>query len=114
LRYNVGLIVAGLLAFGCYVAVVFWGISIGAIPDPGAINLLTTVFQGMSHLFAMLMANACYSLGPFSERIIQPADVDKLRRVAFGLGFWFSVPLPFSIPALLACLCLTRPGWWKG
>ena len=50
-RYNIGLIVAGLLAFACYVAVVFWGISIGALPDPGAITLLTTIFQGIGYCF---------------------------------------------------------------
>jgi hypothetical protein len=38
-RYNIGLVVAGLLAFACYTAVVLWGISVGAIPDPGAITL---------------------------------------------------------------------------
>ena len=35
LRYNVALIFAGVLAFTCYVGVVFWGILIRAIPDPG-------------------------------------------------------------------------------
>ena len=114
LRYNIGLIVAGLLAFICYVGVVFWGISIGAIPDPGAITLLTTIVQGIGYLFMMAVANVCYLLGPFSERAIKPTDIDRYRRITFGLGFWFSVLLPFSIPTLLASLCLIRPSWWHG
>ena len=114
LRYNVGLVVAGLLAFACYVVVVFWGISINAIPDPGAITLLTTIVQGMGYVFMMLIANVFYSLGPLSERIVKPVAIARCRRVTFGLGFWFSVLLPFSIPALLARLCLTRPSWWHG
>src|SRR5438876_5450075 len=68
-RYNIGLVKAGLLAFVCYVAVVFWGSSIGAIPDAD-INLFTTIFQGVAYLFMMVIANLCYSLGPLSERII--------------------------------------------
>jgi hypothetical protein len=104
-RYNIGLIKAGLLAFVCYVAVVFWGTSIGAIPDADN-NLFTTIFQGVAYLFMMVLANLCYWLGQLSERIIKPTDVDRYRRITFGLGFWLSVLLPFSIPVLLACLCL--------
>ena len=114
LRYNIGLVVAGLLAFACYVAVVFRGISLGAIPDPGAINLLTTIAQGAGYLVMMVIANLCYSIGPLSERIVKPTDAARYPRIAFRLGFWFSVLLPFSIPALLAGLCLTRPPWWHG
>jgi hypothetical protein len=114
LRYNVGLVSAGLLAFACYVAVVFWGISLGAIPDAGAITLLTTVFQGVGYLFMMGIANLCYLTGPLLEQRINPKDICRYRRTAFGLGFWFSVALPFSVPALLAWLSLTRPPWWHG
>jgi len=44
LRYNIGLVVAGFLAFACYVGVVAWGDSIGAIPN-AEINFFTTAFQ---------------------------------------------------------------------
>src|SRR4051812_12447266 len=94
-QYNVILVKAGLSAFVCYVAVVFWGSSNGAIPDAD-IDLFTTIFQGVGYLFMMGVANLFYSLGPFSERIINPIDVEKYRRITFGLGFWFSVLLPFS------------------
>ena len=113
-RYNLGLVLAGILAFACYVVVVFWGISIDAIPDPGAITLLTTVVQGVGYLFMMGVANLCYNLGPLSERIVQPNDLNKYRETTFRLGFWFSVLLPFAIPAWLTGLCLLRPQWWHG
>jgi hypothetical protein len=114
LRYNIGLIFAGLLAFACYVAVVEWGVSIGAIQGGGEITLFTTIFQGIGYLFMMLVANAFYGLGPYGERKMKPADIDQYRRIAFRLGFWFSMLLPFSIPVLLVCLCLIRPTWWQG
>jgi hypothetical protein len=113
LRYNIGLVVAGFLAFACYVGVVAWGDSIGAVPN-AEINLFTTAFQEVGYLFMMAVANICYFLGPLSERIIKPTDLETYRRITFRLGFWFSVLLPFSIPGLLACLCLTRPSWWHG
>jgi len=53
LRYNIGLIVAGPLAFVCYVAVGFWGISIGAIQDPYASIPLMVVSHGMGYLVLM-------------------------------------------------------------
>lgn len=110
-RYNLGLILAGILAFVCYVGVVSWGDSTGAIPN-AEINLFTTAFQAVGYLFMMGIANVCYFLGPFSERFVKPQDVGRYRRIAFRLGFWFSVLLPFGIPATLAILCLTRPAWW--
>jgi hypothetical protein len=63
LRYNVGLVIAGVLAFVCYVVVVDRGISIGTMPD-AEITLFTTAFQGMGYLFMMAVANVCYFAGP--------------------------------------------------
>jgi hypothetical protein len=111
-RYNVGLVIAGVLAFACYVGVVSWGISIGAMPD-AEITLFTTAFQGVGYLLMMVVANGCYSLGSFSERILKPTDLERYRRIAFRLGFGFSVLLPFSIPAFPAYLCVTHPAWWR-
>lgn len=107
-RYNLGLVVAGILAFACYLGVVDWGISTGAMPE-AEITLFTTAFQGMGYLLMVVVANGCYSLGAFSERIVVPSNLERYRRIAFRLGFGFSVLLPFSIPALLTYLCMTRP-----
>lgn len=77
------------------------------------IALFTTVFQGVGYLFMMAMANVCYFLGPLSERIVRPRNIATYRKTAFRLGFWFSVLLPFTIPALLAYLCAFTPAWWR-
>lgn len=100
LRYNIGLVVAGLLAFVCYVGAVDRGISSGAMPG-AEITLFTTAFQAMGYLFMMAVANLCYFVGPVSESIVEPTNLDRYRRVTYRLGFWFSVLLPFSIPALV-------------
>ncbi len=46
LRYKIGLVVAGLLAFVCYVGVVDRGISTGTMPG-AEITLFTTAFQAI-------------------------------------------------------------------
>lgn len=102
LKYNIGLVVAGVLASACYVLVVDRGISSGAMPG-AEITLFTTAFRAVGYLFMMGMANICYFLGAFVEvRYIQQPNVERYQRVAYPLGFWFSVLLPFSIPALVA------------
>jgi hypothetical protein len=100
LRYNIGLVVAGLLAFVCYVAAVDRGISAGAMPG-AEITLFTTVFQAIGYLFMMGVANVCYFAGPLSESLVKPTNLDRYRRATYWLGFGFSVLLPFSIPALV-------------
>jgi hypothetical protein len=109
LRYNVGLIVAGLLAFIAYVVVVDRGVSLGTMPG-AEITLFTTAFQGIGYLFMMAIANVCYLLGPLSESIVKPTNVQKYRRVMYWLGFSFSVVLPFAIPALVAWSFIIHPG----
>jgi len=101
LKYNIGLIVSGVLAFVCYVLVVDRGISTGAMPD-AEITLFTTAFQGCGYLFMMGVANLCYFAGYFVEsRWVEQPNADHYRRIAYRLGLWFSVLLPFTIPALL-------------
>jgi hypothetical protein len=103
-RYNVALVVAGLLAFICYAIVVDWCIRIEPSGD-FEITLFTTAFQGVGYLFMMAIANVCYYLGPFSERVVRPTNVAVYRNTTFRLGFWFSVLLPFTIPTALAISC---------
>lgn len=101
LLYNIGLVVAGVLAFACYVAVLDRRINDGSMPD-AEITLFTTAFQGVGYLFMMGIANLCYFAGPLSERMVNPKNIDRYRHVMFWFGFCFSVLLPFSIPALVA------------
>ena len=109
LRYNVALMIAGPLAFAIDEAVTAWGVSRGAIPiDRDPDSVICACFGCILYLF---FANLCYFLGPFSEELVRPRNYDRYRRIAFGLGFWFSVLLPFSIPAETACFCLTTHSW---
>jgi hypothetical protein len=109
LRYNLGLIVAGPLAFLCYAAVVDWCIRIKA-PGEFEITIFTAAFQGGCYLFMIAMANVCYLLGPLSERIVRPKNIATYRKTAFRVGFWFSVLLPFVVPALVAYSCRVHAG----
>ena len=110
LRYNVALVAAGALAFITYV-LVCWTL----VPtDAGVeITVFTILFQGVGYLFAIGFANVCYFLGPLSERIVRPANPERYRRICCRLGFWFSVLLPFSVPALLTVLALFHPNYWR-
>lgn len=113
LRYNVGLILAGILAFTCYVVVCFTLLPRVLDASEIEVNLFTTLLQGIGYLLMMGVANVCFSLGPLTERIFRPNNVEGYRRTCYRLGFWFSALLPFSIPALLTFLILFFPDSWK-
>ena len=102
LAYNVGLVVSGISAFICYVVAIYtFDLHMKPIPgsrEPVEITLFTIGFQAIGYLFMMGLANVCYGLGQFSERLIRPAEVDSFRRQVFAFGFCFSVFLPFTIP----------------
>jgi len=109
LRYNVALIVAGVVGF---LADAFAVDRCIAIRTPGdwEITVFTTLFQGFAYLIMIGVANICYFLGPWSERILQPRDVAKYRTTVFRLGFWFSVLLPFTPSVVLFISCSLHRG----
>ena len=98
LKYNIGLIISGFLAFIAYSIVV--GYVIPPAPDV-EITLFTIIFQGIGYLIMMGVANIFYSLGEFSEEIIKPKNVNGFRKRTFNIGFWVSCGLPFLIPIIL-------------
>ncbi len=112
--YNLGLALAGILAFICYVVVCVT--LLPRVLDAAAIkiNFFTTLLQGIGYLLLMGIANIFYSLGPLSERVFRPSDPERYRQISFRLGFCFSVLLPFVVPTLLAFLVIFFPGMWKG
>jgi hypothetical protein len=113
LRYNIGLAVAGILAFICYVIVCSTLLPRVLDASEIKVTVFTTLFQGVGYLFMMGVANVLYYLGPLSERVVRPVNVEGYRQICYRLGFWFSVLLPFSIPVLLTVLVLFFPGYWK-
>jgi len=98
LRYNVALVLAGLGAFILYV-VLIW--SFEERMNQAEVTAFTVGFQASGYLVAMAVANVCYFLGPLSERVVKPADLNSYRTVVYNLGLWFSVALPFLVPAVI-------------
>ena len=95
LRYSIGLVVAGVLAFIAYVVV---GSTLLPIEAEFEVSLFTTVFQAVGYFVMIGIANVCYFLGPLSERFIHPTDPERYRRICYRLGFWFSFLLPCLSP----------------
>src|SRR5580693_1163591 len=106
LRYNIGLVVAGILAFIAYAIVCST-----LLPEDADVEItpFTIFFQGVGYLLMIGVANVFYSVGPLSERIVRPVNAERYRQICYRLGFWFSILLPFSIPALLTVLALFDP-----
>src|SRR5271169_4543065 len=91
-------------------------------PYPGASSFVlpaigrlrsSHLFQGFAYLVMIGVANLCYYLGQWSERLVRPANVAGYRKIIFGLGFWFSVLLPFIPSALLSFTCTLHAGQEK-
>lgn len=108
-RYNVGLLIAGLLGFIGYAAAVDRCIRLSA-PGEWEITIVTTVFQACAYLVMIGVANLCYYLGPWLERRLHPVNIARYRKIAFRLGFWFSVLLPCAPAALLLISCSLHRG----
>ena len=62
----------------------------------GAVSM--TLFLGSAYLVLMFIANVCFLIGPLTESMVAPADVDAYRVKAWRMGLWGSVALPLSVP----------------
>ena len=116
LGYNAGLVIACILAFAAYTFVLIHFHDVIRAPSPSeedAFSGLTLLLQGFGWLIMMFVANVCFFLGPLSEQWLRPRNVDAYRKIAFRLGFWCSVALPFSIPVLLTLLAVFYPAYWQ-
>lgn len=105
LRYNIGLAVAGALAW------VLFAIEMALLTEWFSISVSLTLAQGLAWLVAMGAANLLYLLGPVSERVFRPDDADAYRRRIYGLGFWFSMAVPFAFPAVTLIAILSALGY---
>jgi len=103
-RYNVALVVAGMLAFVAYATIV---ITFEERIPYVEITGFTIIFQAIGYLIAIGIANIFYFIGPISETLLKPKDITGYRRVTYSLGFWFSVLLPFSIPVMVGYVVYT-------
>ena len=105
LRYNIGLAIAGALAWALF------ALEASLLTDWFSISVSVTLAQGLAWLVAMGVANLAYFLGPVSERIFKPDDPDAYRRRIYGLGFWFSMAVPFLFPAVTLIAILATLGY---
>ena len=99
-KYNIGLIIAGVLAFIAHAAIVF---SFKArIPD-AEITVSTTMFQAVGYLIVIGIANICYFLGPLSERMLKPKNLTNYQHITFKIfytqrSFWITEGWPKDRP----------------
>ena len=98
-RYNKGLLVAGIVAFVCYVIV--GSLLIAPHDKDFEITIFTTIFQGAGYLFMMLIANLFYGLGYWADKTFNGKNKEVYRRRLFKLGLTFSCGLPFLVPISL-------------
>jgi|SRR5579863_1039937 len=104
-RYNKGLIIAGISAFLAYAILAEF--LIAPYDHDFEITLFTMGFQGFGYLIMIVVANVFYSLGPLFDYFFNRQGSENFRLRLFGLGFWFSVALPFSIPVIIVIQYLT-------
>jgi hypothetical protein len=111
LRYNIGLVAAGAVAFVAYAAIISLAPVNALAPgeEPPEFTVFTAAFQAVGSAAAMVVANVCYGLGAGVERLVTPKDARAFRRTAFTLGFAFSIALPFTVPAAVLWNVLTAP-----
>lgn len=97
-KYNIGLILSGIIAFIIYALVVEF-----IVPSSEGIEItiFTIIFQGIGYLFMIGIANIFYNLGAIIENVIEPKNKEQFRKLTFNIGFWFSCGLPFLIPLIL-------------
>jgi hypothetical protein len=98
-KYNMGLLLAGILAFILYAIL---GMTLIAPYDNEfEITLFTTFFQGVGYLLMIGIANLFYGLGPYVDRRYNKKDDQIFRQRLFNLGYWGSFALPFLIPLFI-------------
>jgi hypothetical protein len=108
LKYNIGLALAGWIAYGLYAAIFYafgrpiwehWNSALGI-----------TLFLGLGFLALMGVANIWYLVGAIAESVIQPTDRDAFRKRAFALGFWGSMAVPFLFPLANLAILIASSG----
>lgn len=102
LKYNKGLVIAGITAFILYV--ILGSTLISPYDNDFEITLFTTAFQGFGYLFMMLIANLFYNLGHIADKMFNKENDERFRKRLFNLGYWFSFGLPFLIPTMIVIM----------
>jgi hypothetical protein len=106
LRYNITLIIAAPVSAVC--SLVVWGLFEERLPCV-EITGFTMIGGAILFLPFLLLANACYSLGSLSERLINPRNAIAFRHWVYGAGVAFSLLLIFSPPIINLVAALMGP-----
>lgn len=102
LKYNKGLVIAGITAFILYA--VLGEILIMPYDSEFEITLFTIAFQGIGYLFMMLIANLFYNFGHIVDNMFNKDNSEQFRKRLFNFGYWFSFGLPFLIPTMVVII----------
>ena len=102
LKYNKGLVIAGITAFFLYA--ILGSTLIMPYDSEFEITLFTIVFQGIGYLFMMFIANLFYNLGHIVGNMFNKNNDERFRQRLFNLGYWFSFGLPFLIPIIIVIM----------
>jgi high-affinity Fe2+/Pb2+ permease len=91
LKYNIGLIIAGFIAFLLYC--ILGPIIIGPHEEFEE-TIFAMAFQGFAYLIMMCLANVFYTLGWIIDSSFNKSNSQLFRKRLFALGYWFSFALP--------------------
>ena len=101
LKYNKGLIIAGVIAFLLYC--ILGPIIIGPHEEFEE-TIFEMAFQGFAYLIMMGIANIFYTLGWVIDSSLNIDNSPLFRERLFALGYWFS----FALPILLILSVMVR------
>ncbi len=108
LRYNIALGAAGWIAYGLFVTE-FYAFGRPVWKDwQGAASM--TLFLGAAFLVLMGIANVCFLLGPWTEKVARPVNVQDFRTTAWRMGFFGSIAVPFLFPLVNFAMLLGGGG----
>jgi hypothetical protein len=105
LKYNKGLIIAGVIAFFLYCIL---GEIFIAPHEEFEETAFEMAFQGLLYLIMIGIANAFYSLGYLTDIFFNRNNSQLFRERLFALGYWVS----FSLPILLTLSVMVRFFIW--
>ena len=107
LKYNIGLIIAGFIAFMLYCIL---GPIIIEPHEEFEETIFQIAFQGFAYLIMMGIANIFYTLGWAIDSSFNKNNSQIFRERLFAVGYWFSFALPilFILSIMVRFLTLSK------
>jgi hypothetical protein len=105
-KYNIGLLIAGFVAFLLYCIL---GEIIIAPHEEFEETIFEMAFQGVGYLMMICIANVFYTLGWVIDASFNTNNSQCFRERLFAFGYWFS----FALPILLILSVMVRFLIWE-